>query len=140
MRYLSLVILVTLVLGAGCTPEGRQDYEDAGKKVVQAVDKDATATDKFLKREGQNIHNGLKGAGHDMHEHVDAATMTGKVKNALNTTKDINSSKIDVDTTPDNVVHLRGSVPNGHEKAEAAKIADGIAGRSYKVSDELKVG
>jgi len=65
------------------------------------------------------------------------AVMTGKVKNALITSK-VDTRKLNVDTR-NGVVNLNGSVPTASQKSLAAKVAKQVSGVTT-VKDNLTVG
>ncbi len=136
--YLAILSIALGICVVGCTPEGREDMSQGAEKMGEGIKKDADATGKVIKSEGTKLGQELKPVIKNAGKTIDAATMTGKVKNVLNETRDVDSSKIDVDTK-DGVVHLTGSVPNAAQKAESGKLAQGVAGKDYKVSNELTV-
>jgi len=63
--------------------------------------------------------------------------MTGKVKNALITSK-VDTRKLNVDTR-NGVVTLNGSVPTASQKSQAEKVAKQVSGVTT-VKDNLTVG
>jgi osmotically-inducible protein OsmY len=129
MNKLSVFVAVAaLSLLAGCTPEGRQDISEGASKVGEGLKKDAETTGKVLKDEGAKAKQA-----------ADNALMNTKVKDALNQVKDIDSSKINVDTDMDKVIHLKGSVPTEEQKSKAKELADRVAVEGYTVKDELTV-
>jgi len=56
------------------------------------------------------------------------AALAAKVKNALIISKDLDTSKLNVDATADGVVTLMGSVPTAAQKTRAQKLAKQIEG------------
>jgi hyperosmotically inducible periplasmic protein len=77
-------------------------------------------------------------ASHTIGQPAANAALTAKVKNTLNTTKGLRTSKLNVDTTADGVVTLKGSVPTAGQKALAEKTAKQVEGVK-SVKDELTV-
>jgi hyperosmotically inducible periplasmic protein len=77
-------------------------------------------------------------AGHTIGQPAANAALTAKVKNALNTTKGLNTSKLNVDTAADGAVTLTGSVPTAGQKVLAEKTAKQIEGVK-SVKNELTV-
>jgi hyperosmotically inducible periplasmic protein len=77
-------------------------------------------------------------AAHTIGQAASNATLTAKVKNALLLTKGLETGKLDVDTTGDGVVSLKGSVPSSDQKMKAEKMAKGVDGVK-KVVNQLKV-
>jgi len=133
--------ILSVAFGAsliGCTPQGREDMAQGAEKMGEGIRKDADATGKVLKEKGAELNEKMKPVINNAKEKMDAGTMSARVKDVLNQTKTVDSSHINVDT--DNaVVHLKGSVPTEEQKAEAERLAQGVAGNDYKVSNELAV-
>lgn len=73
---------------------------------------------------GQAVENTVRGVG----QSIENAALTAKVKNALMLAKGIDTSKLNVDTTKEGVVTLKGSVPTAEMKNLAAKTAKNVAG------------
>jgi hyperosmotically inducible protein len=78
-------------------------------------------------------------ASHTIGQPAANAALTAKVKNTLNTTKGLNTSKLNVDTSADGVVTLTGSVPAAGQKMRAEKIAKQVEGVK-SVKNDLTVG
>jgi hyperosmotically inducible periplasmic protein len=78
-------------------------------------------------------------ASHTIGQAAANAALTAKVKNTLNTTKGLNTSKLNVDTSADGVVTLTGSVPAAGQKMRAEKIAKQVEGVT-SVKNDLTVG
>ncbi len=127
-KYSILVAVAAFSLLAGCTPEGRQDMAEGASKVGEGIKKDAETTGKVLKDQSEKAK-----------QSADNALMSTKVKDALNQVKDIDSSKINVDTDTDKIIHLKGTVPTDEQKTKANELATRVAAEGYKVKDELTV-
>jgi len=78
-------------------------------------------------------------ASHTIGQAAANAALTAKVKNTLNTTKGLNTSKLNVNTSADGVVTLTGSVPAAGQKMRAEKIAKQVEGVT-SVKNDLTVG
>jgi hyperosmotically inducible protein len=77
-------------------------------------------------------------AAHTIGQTAANVALTAKVKNTLNTTKNLNTSRLNVDTTGDGVVTLKGSVPTAGQKVLAEKTAKHVEGVKA-VKNELTV-
>lgn len=77
-------------------------------------------------------------ASHTIGQPAANAALTAKVKNTLNTTKGLSTSKLNVDMTADGVVTLKGSVPTAGQKTLAEKTAKQVEGVK-SVKDQLTV-
>jgi hyperosmotically inducible protein len=73
---------------------------------------------------GQAVENAVEGVG----QAAGNAVLTAKVKNALMISKDLDTSKLNVDTTKDGIVTLKGSVTTAAMKDRAARVAKQVAG------------
>lgn len=137
---LSIGVLAALML-AGCSQEAKQDMSAAGEAASTAASKTGEAVATDTKKAGEAV----KDAGtavvettKDAAENVADAGMSPKVKAALQASSGLETKDIDVDTA-DNTIHLKGSVPSEDQKKQAQKVAEGVAGKEYKVSNELTV-
>jgi hyperosmotically inducible protein len=65
---------------------------------------------------------------HTIGEAAAGAALAAKVKNALLISKDLDTSKLNVDASAEGVVTLTGSVPQAAQKARAEKMAKQIEG------------
>lgn len=148
MKRWTLLGLATLAMGmalVGCSQEAQQKYGEAGDaskeaaaKTGEAVSTDAKKTGEAVAAGAENAAENVKNAADNAKEGVDAAGMTGKVKSAIVSASDLDSSDINVDTV-DKKIMLKGSVPTEAEKKKAEMLAKGIAGKDYTVDDQLVV-
>jgi len=129
----------------GCTPEARDKYDAAGDNLAAGAAKtgDAMATD--AAKTGQAVEKGAEAAGEAVKNTAentaklaDNGQTTLAVKNAILTSKGLESSNLNVDTKDKQII-LRGSVPTEDQKKQAETIAKGIAGKEYTVTNQLTI-
>lgn len=137
---LSFGVLAALLM-AGCSQEAKEDMSAAGdaagvaaSKTGEAVSTDAKKAGEAVEKTGEAVVETTKDAA----ENAADAAMTPKVKTALQAASGLETKDIDVDTK-DNTIHLKGSVPTEDQKKQAEMAAKSIAGKEYKVSNELTV-
>jgi hyperosmotically inducible protein len=83
---------------------------------------------------GQAAGNAVESVG----QAAENAALTARVKNALLIAKDMDTSNLNVDTTKEGVVTLKGTVPTAAMKERAAKLAKQVAGVN-RLRNELAV-
>lgn len=120
--------------------EGAKDLGDkaadgmrtAGDKVEDAADSAGDRTERGAEKAGDKA----EGAG----DAVSATAQTTMVKAALMADKDVDSSRIDVDTDgATRTVMLKGSVPTAIQKTTAERIARSKVSKGYSVRNMLTV-
>lgn len=133
--------LIALGIVAGCTPQAREQYDQAGDTAAKATEQtgDAIQTDaaksaQAAQQAGQAAVDATKNAA----ENAADASMTPKVKAALQAASGLETKNIDVDTA-NNTITLKGSVPTEAQKQQAQKAVEAMAGTQYKVNNQLTV-
>jgi osmotically-inducible protein OsmY len=120
----------------GRAVEGAKDLGDkaadgarkAGDKVEDAADRAGDETERGAEK--------AEGAG----DVVSAAAQTTMVKAALMADKDVDASKIDVDTeAATRTVMLKGTVPSAAQRTTAERIAKSKVSKGYSVHNMLTV-
>lgn len=131
----------------GKAVEGAKDLGDkaadgarkAGDKVEDAADR---AEDK-TERGAEKVERGAERAGDEAEsagDVVSEAAQTTKVKAALMADKDVDASKIDVDTEASTkTVMLKGTVPTAAQRTTAERIAKSKVSKGYSVRNMLTV-
>lgn len=166
--FVSVLAAISVAGIVGCTPEARQDYDAAGDKIGQGVNKagEAAQTDaqktgqaageavdeagdaakdaairaaETAKNAGEAVKDTAQEAGDKVADAADNAKTTLAVKNAILSADNLDASNLNVDTV-DNVVHLTGSVKSASDKKRAETIAKTIVAKGVTVKNELKVG
>ena len=137
---LSFGAIAVLLLG-GCSQEAKEDMSQAGDAASTAAAKTGEAAAKT----GEAAATDVKKAGDtavevtkDAAANVADATMTPKVKQALLGASGLETKDINVETA-NNTITLKGSVPTADQKKQAETVAKGVAGKDYKVDDQLTV-
>jgi len=131
---------ITLVTAAGCADRNKNGQPDSvatGAEMDKAAEKTGDAIAGAADKTGDAMSSAADKAGSAMKNLDDAAVITPKVKTALANNASLGGSKIDVDTTDQNVT-LSGSVKNAAQKNAAGMIAKKNA-PGYKVVNNLKV-
>ncbi len=123
-RLLAALLAAVLL---GCSPQAKQEYNDAAQKQAVATQ----ATEKALKTDVQNTTAAAS-------QKANEAGVTLKVKTALVGAVGVDTRNIDVDTTGSTVT-LKGSVPSAEQKTRAEQIAKGELGNGWTVDDQLTV-
>lgn len=133
---------------AGCSQEAKEDMKDAGAAASQAGEKmgdaaaktgEAAATD--VKEAGETVAEAGTAAVEatkDAAQNVADSTMTPKVKQALLSASGLETKDINVETA-NNTITLKGSVPSADQKKQAGTVAEGVAGKEFKVDNQLSV-
>lgn len=104
----------------------------AGDKVEDAADRAGDETERGAEKAGEKA----EGAG----DVLSAAAQTTMVKAALMADKDVDSSRIDVDTeAATRTVMLKGTVPTAAQRTTAERIAKSKVSKGYSVHNMLKV-
>jgi hyperosmotically inducible periplasmic protein len=137
---LSIGAIAALLLG-GCSQEAKNDMAAAGDAASTAASKTGEAVATDTKKAGEAVENAGEAVVEttkDAAENAADAAMSPKVKTALQASSGLETKDIDVDTA-NNTIHLKGSVPSEDQKKQAQKVAEGVAGKEYKVSNELTV-
>ncbi len=144
---LSFGALAVLMLG-GCSQEAKEDMSQAGADASAATSKmgdaasktgEAAATD--AKKAGETVAkagDAAVEATKDAAANVADATMTPKVKAALQSAAGLETKDINVETAH-NTITLKGSVPDAKQKKQAEDATKALAGTQYKVVNELTV-
>jgi osmotically-inducible protein OsmY len=137
---LSFGAIAVLLLG-GCSQEAKEDMSQAGDAASTAAAKTGEAAAKT----GEAAATDVKKAGDvaaqtakDAAANVADATMTPKVKAALQAAAGLETKDINVETA-NNTITLKGSVPDEKQKAQAETVAKGVAGTQYKLDNQLTV-
>ena len=137
---LSIGVLAALMLG-GCSQEAKEDMSKAGDSASNAVKHTGEAAATDTKKAGEAVEQAgtavVEGAK-DVAANAADTAMTPKVKTALQAASGLETKDIDVDTA-NNTIHLKGSVPTEDQKKQAEMAAKAIAGKDYKVANELTV-
>jgi hypothetical protein len=134
-----LAIASIAVLGFGCTPEARQDLDQAGDKIGSATEKSAQGTAEAMDKAGDKIAEGTKEAARMTGEAVGgavksaeqgaeqvgaAATITPKVKGALVADKAVDASTLNVSVDEKTkTVLIEGTQPSQAKKEQTTAIA-----------------
>lgn len=116
--------------------------EEAGAKTVEGVKDAGQAVATGAEKAGATVVAGAQEAGAAVKNTAEAATdslMTPKIKTGLHNVKDLDVSKIDVDTVGKTIT-LKGSVPDAASKKKAEEAAKLAAGKEYKIVNSLTVG
>lgn len=145
---LGVVLAFGSVVLSGCTNNDKTDTpaEKAGVAVKEAAGNATKATEDTVKTAGRvttdtakKVEDKTDEAVKNTGKAIDNADLTGKVKTALMSAKDLDTSKINVDTSSDTVM-LKGTVATQAQKDSAGTIAKNIAGSGYKVDNQLVIG
>ena len=137
---LSFGAIAVLLLG-GCSQEAKEDMSAAGDAAGTAVSKTGEAAATDAKKAGETVEKAGEAVVEttkDAAENVADASMTPKVKQALLSASDLETKDINVETA-NNTITLKGSVPSADQKSQAQKIAEGVAGKEFKVNNQLTV-
>ena len=134
-----VAIASVALLGFGCTPEARQDLDQAGDKIGSATEKSAQGTAEAVDKAGEKVAEGAKEAGRMTKEAVGgaakkveqgaeqvgaAATITPKVKGALVADKSVDASTLNVSVDEKTkTVLIEGHLPTQANKNQATAIA-----------------
>ena len=137
---LSIGAIAALLL-AGCSQQAKEDLSQAGDSASNAAKHtgDAVATD--TKKAGEAVSEAGTAAVEatkDAAANVEDATMTPKVKTALLNAAGLETKDINVETA-NNMITLKGSVPDEKQKKQAETVAKGVAGSEYKVTNDLMI-
>ena len=141
MKNLTLMAMIAIMGLAltGCTPQAREEYSEAGQHANMSVKKtgDAVATD--AKVTGEVI----KDKAHEAGQVAENATMTGRVRSAIDEAKDLTIHDLDVDTSGvdagDRKIVLKGRSDNEAGKQRAGEIAKNVATSDWKVDNQIIV-
>ncbi len=137
---LSIGAIAALLLG-GCSQEAKQDLNAAGDAAGTAVSKTGEAAATDAQKAGEAVEKTAEAgveAVKDTAENVADSTMTPKVKQAILAASGLEAKDINVETA-NNTVTLKGSVPTEDQKKQAGTIAEGVAGKEFKVDNQLTV-
>ena len=137
---LSIGVLAALLLG-GCSQEAKNDMSAAGDAAGTAVSKTGEAAATDAKKAGDAVENTVEAGAEavkDTAENVADSTMTPKVKQAILGASGLEAKDINVETA-NNTITLKGSVPSEDQKKQAGTIAEGVAGKEFKVDNQLTV-
>jgi len=130
--YAFLLFAITL---AGCSPESKSDYSQAGDSLKHAADK----TEDALSRDAKNATANMSKGAEDLKVKSEQALVTGKVKAALMRASDISITNLDVDTVGTTVT-LNGVAKDAESKGKAETLAKETAGPGYSIANKLTVG
>jgi osmotically-inducible protein OsmY len=109
-----------------------QEARELGDKTEDAADTAADETARGADRAGDKAE--------DAGDAVSAAAQTTMVKAALMADKDVDASRIDVDTEANTrTVMLKGTVPTAAQKTTAERIAKSKVAKGYSVRNMLTV-
>jgi hypothetical protein len=133
-------IFAVSLMSFGCTPEARQDLDQAGDKIGSATEKSAEGTAEAVGKAGEKVAEGTKEAARMTGEAVGgaaksveagaeqigaAATVTPKVKAALVADKAVDASTLNVTSDEKNKqVIIEGTQPSADKKSQVTAIAN----------------
>ena len=126
--------LFGLSLMLATAPAATAQQQDTGKKVGQQLDELGRTIKKGLKNAGDSIREQFtkaRAAVHDMN-------VTARVYSRLHWDKCLSTSDLDLEVK-DDVVTLRGAVPDAKAKAKAVELARDTVG-IHDVVDQLTIG
>jgi hyperosmotically inducible protein len=130
------IVVAGSLLLAGCAQRGeRTEQPQAPPGAPNAASEPRSEAGEAARSAGQAAEEAVRGAG----QAAENAVLTAKVKNALIITRGIDTSNLNVDTTKDGVVTLRGSVPTAEMKRLVEKTAKNVEG-VRAVRNTLSVG
>jgi osmotically-inducible protein OsmY len=119
-------------LGDKAVEEAKELGDKAEDKVAEGADKAEDKTARGSEKAGEKASE----AG----DTVSAAAQTTMVKAALMADKDVDASRIDVDTeAATRTVMLKGTVPTAAQKTNAERIAKAKVSKGYSVHNMLTV-
>lgn len=139
---------IAALLLAGCSQEAKEDMSQASSAAGEASQKmgdaasktgEAVATD--TKKAGEAVKDAGTAAVEatkDVAENTAEAAMTPKVKTALLNASGLKTNDLNVETAHGTIT-LKGTVPDQAQKDQAGTIAKGIAGKDYKVDNQLTI-
>jgi hyperosmotically inducible protein len=131
-RLLSVICMLALALGLGCSREQRGEAERAGEGAAGQAER---AGEDAAGRAGRAGEDAAGRAG----QAVDDMTVTARVKSHLAADEGLRTvTDINVDTE-DGVVRLSGTVPTEEAKQMAEKVAARAEG-VRSVQNDLRVG
>jgi hypothetical protein len=142
MKNLTLMALIA-VMGlalTGCTPQAREEYSEAGQSAKMSVKKTGEAVATDAKVTGEVVKDKAAEAGRV----AENATMTGRVRTAINDAKDLTIHDLDVDTSGvdpgERTIVLKGRADNEAAKQRAGDLAKNTATSEWKVDNQIVVG
>lgn len=145
-KVLGFAVLAGVVV-AGCTPQTRDEYKQAGGEAAQAMKQDANAAAHAAKSAGSAARKSLdRDSGSSSSATTGskpvategASQISQNVSKALGQAAGLDSSGMTVQASGDDVV-LSGTVPSAQQKLRAEEIAKGVCGSTYTVKDKLQV-
>ena len=143
MKKITLMALVTVVMGVGivgCTPQAREQYSEAGQKAGEATAKTGEAVKTDAAVTGEVVKDKAEEAGRA----AENATMTGRVRSAIDEAKSLTIHDLDVDTIGVDAGHrkvvLKGKAVDEAAKKRAEDIAKNVAGPDWQVDNQIVVG
>jgi len=127
---LALAGVLTL---AGCAQPEREAgapsaAQDAARRAGEEARRAARDAGVAAREAAREALQSARGAARGAERTAENAVLTAKVKNALLIARDMETARLDVDTTAGGVVTLRGQVPTAAMKRRAARIAREVAG------------
>lgn len=110
-----------------------------GCKVNQdTMNSDADQVKQSTQKAAKDIGAAADKAGKDLTKSTEQGLETGKIKAALMSSKDVDTSDINVDTI-DKTVTIKGSVPTTAMKDKVDQIAKAIGDKDYTILDKLEI-
>lgn len=122
---MSVLLLLTL---AGCSQQQQSEVANSAERAGESARNAAVQVQ-------TQAAPAIKEAGKVMSD----ASLTLKVKTALSASDKLDSSALNVDTK-DQVVYLKGTVPDAAQKAIAESLAKNTVSAGVKVVNQLQVG
>jgi osmotically-inducible protein OsmY len=125
-------------LVAGCTPEGRERYGEAGAALSDAVGTDLERTGQQLQRDERSPGGDPdRVAGEDLRGR-DAAGADTRINERLRRDAELGAEEIRARSDSRGVV-LEGVVPTEDLRQYAAQLADEVLGGQYPVENRIEV-
>jgi len=118
----------------GCTPEAKQDYDQAGSAVTSA----AKSTGKALSEDTKSAGNSMSKMAGNTKAALTNDQTSASVQEALVAAKDLKIDSLRVDTD-DKKVTVQGYVHSAADKSRASTIAKGVLGPGYTLQDKIAV-
>ena len=117
--------MATGLLLVGCSQSAKDEYKGAGEAAGDATSHVSKAVADDTEQAKISADNTL---------------LTSKVKSALGSAAGLETKGIDVDSdTLLKTITLKGTVPDGKQKAQAETVTTGMAGTEFKVVNKLTI-
>jgi hyperosmotically inducible periplasmic protein len=125
MKIYTLLATCVAISVVGCSSEARDQYTNAGNDVGNA----AADTTEAIVTDAQKTKFA-----------ADNALKTSSVKSSMQAAEGLDTSNLNVDSDTENkTITLNGTVPDAAQLKQADQIANGIAGKEFRVVNNLKV-